>query len=120
MIALVRKKTVKSFSRWRFLFYLHAKPRAMKALLTLAIAFVFCGSVYAQTDSSYYAFLKMRDGTPVAGKVVSSDIVSITIIDFNLGQLTLNKTQIVKETDIRVNSSYCFSYFTGQQYCGKV
>jgi hypothetical protein len=92
------------------------------SFLLFSFAFLFCIPAKAQTDSSFtvYAFVKLKDGSSVSGRLISSGNYTLVINDFSLGKLTIKQTQVVSKTEILKDKSYCFTMIAGQKYCGQV
>jgi hypothetical protein len=95
--------------------------------MLLGILFSFAIQAKAQKasssdmrDSVEYTWALLKDGTTVSGKMISASASQIRLMDFQLGEVTINRSQIKSETRVRKGGFYCFTLESGREYCGEV
>lgn len=95
------------------------KGKLIRNLVMLLAALMWLPSMAQEnSDSVTYTFLVLKDGMHVSGKILSKSESNIEIMDFTLGKLTINRSQVVKENDLVNGNSYCIKMIPGQEYCG--
>lgn len=104
--------------------YPSRKGMGARMLIALLAALMWLPLTAQDTASAAYTpvtytFLLLKDGTKIAGKVIRKDEQQLVVSDFVLGELTIERSQVITENELATGTSWCF-FVTGQQLCGEV